>query len=51
MEGGEDMVKKIDFHIHTISSEKDYDFQYSSQWMQDYVSKAQLDAIAITNHD
>lgn len=45
------MVKRIDFHIHTISSSKDYDFLYSSQWMQNYVQKAELNAIAITNHD
>lgn len=45
------MVKKIDFHIHTISSEKDYDFSYSSNWLKQYVQEAQLDAIAITNHD
>lgn len=45
------MVKKIDFHIHTISSDKDYDFSYSSQWMKIYVKEAELDAIAITNHD
>lgn len=45
------MVKKIDFHIHTISSEKDYEFSYSSSWLQRYVQEAKLDAIAITNHD
>lgn len=45
------MVKKVDFHIHTISSEKDYKFSYSSKWMKEYVEKAGLDAIAITNHD
>lgn len=45
------MVKKIDFHIHTIPSEKDYKFEFSLEWLKDYVSKANLDAIAITNHD
>lgn len=45
------MVKKIDFHIHTIPSDKDYDFSYSSQWIQNYVQESELDAIAITNHD
>lgn len=49
--GGEIVVKKIDFHIHTVASEKDYIFSYSSQWLQNYVQKAKLDAIAITNHD
>ncbi|MDT2811764.1 hypothetical protein P7H33_02250 [Vagococcus lutrae] len=45
------MVKKIDFHIHTISSDKDYDFSYSSEWLKEYVKESGLDAIAITNHD
>lgn len=45
------MVKKIDFHIHTISSEKDYSFSYSSSWMKKYVEEAELNAVAITNHD
>ena len=25
------MVKKIDFHIHTVSSHKDYDFSYQQR--------------------
>lgn len=45
------MVKRIDFHIHTISSSKDYHFTYSSKWLKNYVEEAELDAIAITNHD
>lgn len=45
------MVKKIDFHIHTISSHKDYQFNYSSDWLKKYVAESKLDAIAITNHD
>ena len=45
------MVKRIDFHIHTVSSNKDYDFTYSSDWIKRYVEEAELDAIAITNHD
>lgn len=45
------MVKRIDFHIHTVSSKKDYEFEFSLEWLRDYVSKANLDAIAITNHD
>lgn len=45
------MVKRIDFHIHTISSEKDYEFDFSLGWLRNYVSTANLDAIAITNHD
>ena len=45
------MVKKIDFHIHTVASHKDYDFTYSSKWLEKYIQEAELDAIAITNHD
>lgn len=45
------MVKKIDFHIHTVSSDKDYNFSYSGEWLQRYVNDAKLDAIAVTNHD
>lgn len=45
------MVKKIDFHVHTISCDKDYEFSYSSRWIKKYVQEAKLNAIAITNHD
>lgn len=45
------MVKKIDFHIHTVASDKDYHFTYSSKWLEKYIQEAELDAIAITNHD
>ena len=45
------MVKKIDFHIHTVPSIKDSEFTYSSEWLINYVNEASLDAIAITNHD
>lgn len=45
------MVKKIDFHIHTVPSVKDSEFTYSSEWLIKYVNEASLDAIAITNHD
>ena len=45
------MVKKVDFHIHTVPSIKDSEFAYSSEWLIKYVNEASLDAIAITNHD
>jgi len=45
------VVKKIDFHIHTIASKKDYKFDFSLEWLRDYVTEAKLDSIAITNHD
>lgn len=45
------MTKKIDFHIHTVSSIKDSDFTFSLDWLRSYVETTELDAIAITNHD
>ncbi|WP_419154368.1 hypothetical protein [Weissella viridescens] len=50
------MVKKIDFHLHTVPSSadasiKDERFDYSSEWLREYVSVTNLDAIAITNHN
>ncbi len=45
------MVKRIDFHIHTVPSIKDSDFNFSIEWLKAYVDKTKLDAIAITNHD
>lgn len=44
-------MKKIDFHIHTISTAKDSSFNFSLETLKRYVSEARLDAIAITNHD
>lgn len=46
------MVARLDFHIHTIpNSDKDSNFNFSKQWLIEYVSKAHLDAIAVTNHN
>ena len=45
------MTKKIDFHIHTISSIKDAEFEFSLEWLKKYIEETDLDAIAITNHD
>lgn len=45
------MTKKIDFHIHTVSSIKDSDFSFSLDWLRKYVENTELDSIAITNHD
>ena len=42
------MTKKIDFHIHTVSSIKDSDFTFSLDWLKSYVEATELDAIAIT---
>lgn len=44
-------MKKIDFHIHTISTISDSEFQFSLSKLQEYVENAELNAIAITNHD
>lgn len=47
------MVKKIDFHIHTLpkSNNKDEQFDFSLEWLKNYLKEAKLDAIAITNHN
>ena len=44
-------MKKIDLHIHTIATQSDVDFQFSLAAFQAYVASAQLDAVAVTNHD
>lgn len=44
-------MKKIDLHIHTISTTSDCIFTFSLKKLQDYIVNAKLDAIAITNHN
>ncbi len=44
-------MKKIDLHIHTVSTVWDKSFSYNLEKLENYVSKAKLDAIAITNHN
>ena len=44
-------MKKIDFHIHTISTVWDAPFTFALTALERYVSNAALDAIAITNHN
>jgi ABC-type phosphate transport system ATPase subunit len=44
-------LKKIDLHIHTIPTFRDADFIFSLAKLREYVISAELDAIAITNHD
>ena len=46
-----ELLKKIDFHIHTVSTVSDASFEYSFETLKRYVEEASLDAIAITNHD
>jgi len=44
-------MKKIDFHIHTISTDKDGSFEFSIENLGKYISQREIDAIAITNHN
>ncbi|WP_066270323.1 PHP domain-containing protein [Hydrogenophaga palleronii] len=44
-------MKKIDLHIHTISTISDRAFKFSLDSFRRYVSEAKLDAVAVTNHD
>ena len=44
-------MQKIDLHIHTIPTISDAHFTFSLPKLREYVESAELDAIAITNHD
>ena len=44
-------MKKIDLHIHTIATISDSAFNFCMDTLKKYVTEANLDAIAITNHD
>jgi hypothetical protein len=44
-------MKKIDLHIHTISTVSDYDFDFDLSKLKEYVDKLEIDCIAITNHN
>ena len=44
-------MKKIDLHIHTISTVSDPNFHFSLDKLIEYVETEELDAIAITNHN
>ena len=44
-------MKKIDLHIHTVSTVWDTPFTFALSALERYVSEAALDAIAITNHN
>lgn len=44
-------MKKIDLHIHTVSTISDADFTFSLETFKRYVEEASLDAVAVTNHD
>lgn len=44
-------MKKIDLHIHTVSTISDRAFTFSLDTFKRYVTDAKLDAVAVTNHD
>ncbi|MGD1837573.1 MAG: PHP domain-containing protein [Nitrososphaeraceae archaeon] len=44
-------MKKIDFHIHTIPTISDSDFNFELSKVKEYVDRLNIDAIAITNHN
>ena len=44
-------MKKIDLHIHTKTSVLDSDFEFSQNKLEEYIQAAELDGIAITNHN
>lgn len=44
-------MKKIDLHIHTVSTVSDRAFTFSLDAFRRYVTDAKLDAVAVTNHD
>ncbi len=45
-------LKKVDLHMHTIPTISDaHHFTFSLEKLSEYVNTAELDAIAITNHD
>jgi hypothetical protein len=44
-------LKKIDLHIHTVSTISDRAFTFSLEAFERYVAEAKLDAVAVTNHD
>lgn len=42
---------RIDFHVHTISTDKEKAFEFGLETLSRYVRERQVDAIAITNHN
>ncbi len=44
-------LRKIDLHIHTVPTISDAHFTFSLAKLSEYINSAELDAIAITNHD
>lgn len=44
-------MKKLDLHIHTISTGTDHNFEFSIEKLIEYVDTLNIDGIAITNHN
>jgi len=44
-------MKKIDFHIHTISTISDAPFEFDLDKLKEYVLTQSIDCIAVTNHN
>ena len=44
-------MKKVDLHIHTVSTPRESPFVFDMSMLKRYVSETGIDAIAITNHD
>lgn len=44
-------MKKLDLHIHTVSTASDHPFSFSLDNLKKYVEENSIDAIAITNHN
>ena len=44
-------MKKIDLHLHTVPSLSDSHFDFSLEKLKEYVIAAEIDCIAITNHN
>lgn len=44
-------MKRIDLHIHTVSTDWDLDFTFDFSQLEKHVDDWDLDAIAITNHN
>lgn len=44
-------MKKLDLHIHTVSTQSDVSFEFDMRILEKYVKDRKIDAIAITNHN
>ena len=44
-------MKKIDLHMHMVSTVWDAEFTFDLEALKHYVAEARLDAIAVTNHN